>query len=167
VIDLSRTETCIDVPLRDPSAVALDRIVELPAVVVRVTGAHERALDWTLFAPIAVQGAAVLVQTGWDRNWGTERYSQDPPFLTPKAALYLRDQGARLVGIDSPGIDDDSSGSRPARALLLEAGIPIVEQLTRLELLSTDGFTFSAAPLLKVAGPGPFLVRAYARLATK
>jgi arylformamidase len=148
----------------DLSTGTLDRFVEIPGVVVRVAGANERALDWTLFAPLAVQGAAVLVHTSWDRHWGTERYAEPHPFLTEKAALHLRDHGARLVGIDSLDIDDPSGESRPARSVLLHAGIPIVQHLTRLELLPTDGFTFSAAPP-RGAGRVPLRVRAYATLA--
>jgi kynurenine formamidase len=166
IIDLSHAGTCIDIPVQsqgdsdDLSALALDEIVDIPAVVVRATGANARALEWTLFAAFAAQGAAVLVHTGWDRHWGTPHYLQDPPFLTQKAALYLRDRGARLVGIDAPNVDD-SGGSRPVHTVLLEAGIPVVQHLTGLEWLTADSFTFSAPPP-KIIGAGPFLVRAYA-----
>ncbi len=47
------------------------------------------------------------------------------------SALYLRDAGAALVGIDSHNIDDTSAGTRPVHSTLLRAGIPIVEHMTQ------------------------------------
>jgi kynurenine formamidase len=83
--------------------------------------------------------------------------------LTAEAASFLRDAGARLVGIDSLNIDDIADGRRPVHTTLLGAGIPIVEHLCRLDRLPTSGFRFSAVPV-KVKGMGTFPVRAYAAL---
>jgi kynurenine formamidase len=104
----------------------------------------------------------VLVNTGWDAHWRTDRYFEGHPFLTERAAEYLRDQGAALVGIDSLNIDDISGGTRPVHSVLLAAGIPIVEHMTNLGTLPASGFRFSAVPP-KIAGMGTFPVRAYAR----
>src|SRR5690606_18937092 len=146
----------------DLAALALERVSDLPGVVVRVTGARERSIDWHHFAPVACEGRAVLVHTGWDRHWGSEAYCERHPFLTAAAATWLRDHGARLVGIDSLNIDDTSGGTRPLHSILLAAGIPIVEHLTRLDALPAEGFRFHAAPP-KAAGMGTFPVRAHAR----
>ena len=64
-------------------------------------GIKTRPIDWTNFAAIDVGGKAVLVQTGWSEHWGSDQCFEGHPFLTEAAALYLRDQGATLVGIDS------------------------------------------------------------------
>lgn len=104
---------------------------------------------------------AVLVNTGWDRQWRTDQYFEGHPFLTEQAAVYLRDQGARVVGIDSLNIDDTSDGYRPVHSVLLGAGIPVVEHLTALDRVPVVGFTFTAAPP-KVKGMGTFPVRAFA-----
>ena len=69
--------------------------------------------------------------------------------------------GATLVGIDGQNIDSTADPARPAHTTLLAAGIPIVEHLTGLALLPSDGFRFTAAPPL-VKGMGTFPVRAYA-----
>jgi kynurenine formamidase len=69
------------------------------------------------------------------------------------------------VGIDSPNIDDTTGGARPVHSVLLAAGIPICEHLTRLAAVPVDGFHFSAVPV-KVKGMGTFPVRAYATVAT-
>jgi arylformamidase len=115
-------------------------------------------------ASYEVRGRAVLVHTGWDRYWGTERYGTDNPFLTAAAADWLVEQQAGLVGIDSVNIDDTGGPSRPVHTALLAAGIPIVEHLCGLDQLPPSGFRFSAAPP-PVVGIGTFPVRAYAVLA--
>ena len=48
---------------------------------------------------LAVRGKAVLVRTGWGAHGRTEAYFEGRPFLTADA-VWLRDQGAALVGID-------------------------------------------------------------------
>ncbi|MGE3872052.1 MAG: cyclase family protein [Parvibaculaceae bacterium] len=166
---VSNTGTYIDVPFHryadghDLCELALERVSDIPGVVLRVTGAQERAIDWHHFAPAACRGHAVLVNTGWDRHWRTDQYFEGHPFLTEKAAMYLRDQGALLVGIDSYNIDDTAGGTRPVHTVLLAAGIPIVEHMTGLGALPAEGFRFTAVPP-KMKGMGTFPVRAHARL---
>ena len=103
----------------------------------------------------------MLVHTGWDEHWGTDDYFSGHPHLTERAATYLRDQGARLVGIDSLNIDNTDGGTRPVHSVLLAAGIPIVEHLCNLAAVPADGFDFTAAPP-KVDHMGTFPVRAHA-----
>ena len=145
----------------DLAKLELERASCLPGTVVRVTGIGTRAIDWTHFAATDVRGRAVLVHTGWDAHWRTDRYFEGHPFLTEKAAQYLRDQGARLVGIDSLNIDDTSGGTRPVHSTLLATGIPIVEHLANLAALPLEGFQFFAVPP-KINGVGTFPVRAHA-----
>ena len=167
---VGNTGTYMDTPFHrfadghDLADLALERVVDCEAVLVRVTGAEGRAIDWTAFAVEDVRGKAVLVHTGWDRHWRTDTYFDGAhPHLTEQAAIWLRDQGALLVGIDSYNIDDTSGGTRPVHTVLLGAGIPIVEHMTALDRLPTHGFRFSAVPP-KVRGMGTFPVRAYATL---
>jgi arylformamidase len=105
----------------------------------------------------------VLVQTSWDAHWNTEHYFEGHPFLTEAAAIYLRDSGARLVGIDSMNIDDTRGGTRPVHSTLLAADILIVEHLCNLGSLPDEGVSFSAVPP-KFHRVGTFPVRAFARL---
>lgn len=163
----SNTGTYMDTPFHryedgaDLSCIPLEPISNVPGIVVRVTGMDDRAIDWTHFAASEVGGRAVLVHTGWDRNWRTDAYFEGHPFLTRAAAEYLRDQGAVLVGIDSFNIDDVSGGERPVHSTLLRAGIQIVEHMTGLGELPHEGFRFFAVPP-KVKGMGTFPVRAHA-----
>ena len=69
--------------------------------------------------------------------------------------------GVALVGIDSHNIDDTAGNARPVHTVLLGAGIPIVEHLTRLGDLPDAGFIFNAPPP-RIRGMGTFPVRAHA-----
>jgi len=163
---IANTGTYLDSPFHrlavgaDLAGLPLTKLADLDGIVVRVAGGT-RAVDKEALVPHDVKGKAVLVHTGWDRNWETDRYGTEAPFLTRGAAAWLVEQHAALVGIDSVNIDDTGDGTRPAHTLLLEAGIPIVEHLCGLEQLPPLGFRFHAAPPL-FAGVGTFPVRAYA-----
>src|SRR5207244_3035630 len=127
-----------------------------------VIGASERvgrALDSGVSRGRDVRGKAVLVHTGWDAHWRTERYGTGHPFLTRDAAELLVAAGAALVGIDSLNIDDASDGTRPAHTVLLAAGIAIVEHLCNLGALPDGGFHFYAVPP-RVRGTGSPAARA-------
>jgi kynurenine formamidase len=64
------------------------------------------------------------------------------------------------VGIDSVNIDDMADLTRPAHTLLLAAGIPICEHLTKLDQLTGQREFFHAAPVAWRGG-ATFPVRAY------
>jgi len=165
----ANTGTYIDSPFHrfengaDISELDLANMADLDSVLVRATGMQGRAVDRHAFAATDARGKAVLVHTGWAEHWGTEQYFDNHPFLTKAAAVYLQEQGAVLVGIDSLNIDDTDDGERPVHTTLLGAGILIVEHLRGLEQLPAAGFTFTAAPA-KVKGIGSFPVRAFAKL---
>ena len=164
---VANTGTYLDTPSHryegaaDLAAFPLSRLVDLDGVLVRTVGGGARAIERTTLLPYDVAGRAVLIHTGWDEHWGTERYGTENPYLTAGAVQWLVEQGAALVGIDSVNIDDMSGNTRPAHSGLLAAGIPVVEHLTRLDQLPPDGFRFHAAPP-RIQGMGTFPVRAYA-----
>ena len=167
---LANTGTYIDAPFhryldgKDIAEFPLEAVADLEGCVVRATEHDRRQLDESLFRGRDLRGKAVLVHTGWDRYWRTERYSTGHPFLTRAAADFVVAAGAALVGIDSLNIDDAADGTRPAHTLLLGAGIPIVEHLCRLGELPDGGFRFFAVPP-RVHGMGSFPVRAFALFA--
>lgn len=161
---VSNTGTYLDVPGHrhrgghDLSGLALERCAMLPAVVVDGAG----PIGPEEFAGVDVDGAAVLLRTGWDRHWRTDRYGDvEHPHLTGDGARVLVDGGAALVGIDSVNIDDTSTGERPAHTVLLAAGIPVVEHLTGLDRLPGAGALFTAVPPA-FRGLNTFPVRAFA-----
>jgi arylformamidase len=165
----ANTGTYVDSPFHryadgiDLAGLSLERLADVEAVVVDVTGNQERAIDSRQLLPYDIQDRAVLIHTGWDRHWGTDAYFDGHPYLTADAARLLVEAGVALVGIDSLNIDGTSTGERPVHTTLLAAEIPICEHLTNLGRLPAQGFRFSAVPV-KVRGMGSFPVRAYASL---
>jgi arylformamidase len=161
---VANTGTYLDSPFhryaegKDLAGLPLESLAGLNGVVVR-TG--EAEIGREVFEGLDLAGRAVLVQTGWDRHWRNDAYFEDHPFLTESAALYLKEQGARLVGIDSHNIDNTLDGRRPVHSILLGAEIPIVEHMTGLAGLPVTNFQFFAVPP-KVRAFGTFPVRAFA-----
>ncbi|KRF02013.1 cyclase [Frateuria sp. Soil773] len=166
---VANSGTAIDAPFHrypgqpDVSVLPLSAIADVAAVVVRLHGMRGRAIDRHALGAVDVAGRAVLLDTGWSAHWGTPAYAQGGPFLAGDAAAFLRDRGARLVGIDALNIDDTDDLRRPAHSILLAAGIPIVENLASLAALPAEGLRFSAVPM-RAQGMGSFPVRAWARL---
>ena len=166
---VANTGTYLDSPFHryadgsDLADLPLLSLAELPGIVVRRPWENELATEASHFEGLDVHGKAVLIQTGWDRHWRTERYGVDHPFLTGEAADWLVENGAALVGIDSNNIDDTRVRARPVHTKLLAHNIPICEHMTGLSSLPDEGFRFSAVPP-KVRGMGTFPVRAYAVL---
>jgi arylformamidase len=145
----------------DLAEIGLDRLADLPAVVVTITGTRRLGITSDALSQYDVRGCAVLLHTGDDSRFGTPAYVSDAAFLSRDGASWLVGQGAVLVGIDAANIDDMADGTRPAHTILLDAGIPIVEHLTGLGGLPGTGSTFTAVPP-RVRGLGTFPVRAFA-----
>ncbi len=164
---VANTGTYLDSPFHrfeegeDLSELALEALADLDGVLIEPDTRGKRAIDHGSLVGPDVTGRAVLIRTGWDVHWETDRYFEGHPFLTRDAAEYLADAGAALVGIDSYNIDDTDDGERPVHTTLLGRGIPIVEHMSGLEQLRGRRFRFSAVPV-KVEGLGSFPVRAFA-----
>src|SRR5512143_785060 len=146
---VANTGTYVDCPFhryadgKDLSEVPLDRFTDLTGILFRADHRRGLAIDASRFKGHDVRNRAVLVHTGWDEYWNTDRYFENHPFLTEDAAVYLRDQGAKLVGIDAVNIDDTRVGSRPVHSALLRAEILIAEHLCNLASVPEDGLTFA------------------------
>jgi len=169
-IDLvANTGTYVDTPAhRFPngwglSQLALERVADLEGILVDCRARPGKAIGPDAFAGLSLAGRAVLVATGWDAHWGTPAYLADNPHLTEDACRALVAEGAGLVGIDSLNVDSIADPRRPAHSALLAAGIPVVEHLTGLDGLPTDGWRFFAVPP-RIRGMATFPVRAFAIL---
>jgi len=166
---VANTGTYVDSPYHrfaegaDLAQVGLDRLAELPAVVVSVIGSGRLDVTPEVLSGHDVRAGAVLLYTGDDSRFGTPSYVRDAAFLSRDGAEWLVEHGAVLVGIDAANIDDMGDPTRPAHTILLEAGIPVVEHLTGLGQLPPTGSMFSAVPP-RVRGFGTFPVRAFASL---
>ncbi|MEO0473905.1 MAG: cyclase family protein [Bacteroidota bacterium] len=168
---VSNTGTYIDCPFhryedgKDLAETELAAFADLPGILIDAAFEDHLAIDASFFEGKAVRGKAVLVHTGWSRLWQTDAYFGAHPYLTKDAAEYLRDQGAKLVGIDAYNIDNTKGKARPVHSILLGEEILIVEHLTNLAALRGKSFSFSAIPP-KIEGMGTFPVRAFAKILT-
>ncbi|MFJ4268615.1 cyclase family protein [Paenarthrobacter nicotinovorans] len=149
----------------DVAGLPLDRLVDVPAIVVRAPKDRREFLPAD-FIGLPLEGHAVLLATGWDRHWGSPAYATASPYLGPEAAHYLVQHNIALVGIDAilvDDIDDASPPLREAHVSLLGAGIPIIENMVGLTSLPPSGARLTAVPPA-VKGVGSFPVRAFASL---
>jgi len=164
---VGNTGTYIDAPFhrfeegKDLSELSLDKLVHVEALLIDARDFGKKGIDKSIFEGKKLKNKAVLIQTDWSKHWRTDQYFEDHPFLTADAALFLKDSGVTLVGIDSHNIDDTKNGKRPTHTILLGADIPIVEHMANLEAIGTNEFHFTALPP-KIKGFGTFPVRAVA-----
>ncbi len=161
----SNTGTYLDSPFhryedgKDLSELPLEWLANLEGIKF-ILPQGEASVGASLFGNVDLKGKAVLIETGWSKHWNTEQYYEGHPFLTEDTALFLKEQGVILVGIDSYNIDDVRGGTRPVHSTLLGADILIVEHMCNLESVPMDQFKFYAVPV-KVKGFGTFPIRAF------
>ena len=168
---IGNTGTYLDAPYHrypngaDLAGLDLERLCDLPGVTVDVEvecSNGELAIGADA-VPADIHGCAVLFRTGWDSKWNSAEYLQANPYLTGEAAERLLKLGVVLVGIDSWNVDDVRDMSRPVHSKLLKAGIPVVENLCRLDRLPARDFRFNAAVIPLKRGTA-MTVRAFAVL---
>jgi len=91
---VANTGTYIDAPFHrysegtDLSGFEVSAIAHLDGFVLHADP-QKRLIDQDLFRNHDLSGKAVLVHTGWDRHWNSEKYFEGHPFLTREAAEYL------------------------------------------------------------------------------
>jgi kynurenine formamidase len=160
------TGTYVDAPVHrfrggdDLAALPLERVANVPAVVIDATGRADRGIGPEVVRGLDIAGRAVLFHTGWSRHWRTAQYFEPHPFLTRSCCEALIAASALFVGIDSLNIDDTADGSRPAHTLLLGAGIPVCEHMANLAAVPRSGGHLHAVPIAWRGGTS-FPVRAY------
>ena len=121
-----------------------------PALVLDFTGLNRPVIEASdlegLFEPIS-RAEFVLLRTGWDRWWGTEKYFGRFPVLSVEAATRLAGFNLKGLGVDAISVDPVDSKDAPVHKALLSRGILIYENLTNLGCLPAGLFTLVAAPL--------------------
>ena len=113
-------------------------------------------------------GAIVLLRTGHGAHWSNaERYLGTAergaaavkklhfPGLDPDAARWLvAERRIHAIGLDTPSIDAGPSSDFLAHRILLDANIPVFENVAGLEQLPATGFSVIALPMKIGAGSG-------------
>lgn len=117
--------------------------------VVDLTDLDSPFIDQPRLAPLSDIDALdfVLLHTGWDKHWNTERYYTDFPTLTETACRFLGGLELKGIGLDTPSPDPVKSTDLRAHKALLDHGLVIVENLTNLHELPTHDFVFACLPL--------------------
>ena len=118
-------------------------------------------------------GDIVLIQTGTDKYWGTEKYLPMQCGLSRAGTAWLLDQGIRCIGIDAWGMDRPVASMAEAHKRGEKDALwpshfygrvkPYlqIEKLANLDRLPAYGFTVSALPV-KVADASAGWCRAVA-----
>lgn len=96
----------------------------------------------------ANQAEFILFNTGWSKRWGSSSYFGEYPYITEEVAEYLIHSKKKGVGLDVIGLDPISDENLTMhRKLFAETDIVVIENLTCLEEVGNDLFTFCVLPL--------------------
>ena len=97
---------------------------------------------------MADEAEFLLFHTGWDENWGKEKYFGAYPVVSMEICQYALDSGKKGLGFDTIGIDPISDAVLTRHKMLLsQKDIVIIENLTQLDKVGGGLFTFAALPL--------------------
>lgn len=99
------------------------------------------------FSPLLEQTEYLLLKTGWSRYWGSDRYFEPYPVLSPEAAKWLTNFPLKGIGLDAISIDRISSTDFAIHRILLASEILIIENLTNLDAIDRERFDFFCLPL--------------------
>ena len=99
--------------------------------------------DFQVFEEHLVEGARIIYQTNWYKNFGAENFFSEFPSMTLEAAEYLASRKLRMIGMDTPTPGYDFYNIHHT---LLGVEMVIVETLNNLDALP-DTFTFIGFPL--------------------
>ncbi len=135
------------------------RVIRLP----KQAGDQITLADLQQHEAVLQPGARILLDTGWQREFGNERFFTEFPSMTQEAARYLASRKLRLIGMDMP---TPSKDYYEVHHILLakEVEMVIVESLANLDALPDDReFTFIGFPL-NFAGRDGSPIRAVAQV---
>lgn len=100
------------------------------------------------------RGEIALVRTGWERMWGDDDAfggaEARPPGISLAVAEELGARGLLAIGTDTPTLETATTQMAVHRALLVKAGVYIIESLRLDELAAADPdeVTFVGLPLV-------------------
>jgi len=119
-----------------------------PASVLRIPkkrGESIDTVDLQIYEERITPGARILLDTGWQSEFGSPAFFEGFPSLTQEAARYLASRKIRLLGMDMPSLGVDYYELH--RILLApDVEIVVVESLANLDRIP-DEITYSGFPL--------------------
>ncbi len=99
-------------------------------------------------------GAACVVWTGADGDWGKEGFAMNRPYVPVETAQWLVDRAIPLFCTDLIGMDDPVEWWWPTHAVWNTQGVCMVQQLRNLDQLVGKDFLFVCLPLAMKDGTG-------------
>lgn len=104
----------------------------------------------------------LLINTGWNKHWNTEKYYYDYPVLSADAATWLSKYNLKGFGIDTISVDQPDTIDFPIHKTLFAEEIIVIENLVNLESIGNNSFRFSCFPLsIQEADGSPVRAIAY------
>jgi arylformamidase len=100
-------------------------------------------------------GEAVILYTGWTGLGGNAGLSASHPYLSQNGAEFLEFKRPSIVGTDAPSLDPQNRKELPAHAILMKAGILVLESLCNLSGIEQARFRLVAFPLKLKASASP------------
>lgn len=114
-----------------------------------------------------IQNAAtiefILLFTGWDEYWGSDRYHLEFPVLEHAAADYIASLPIKGVGIDAVSFDPHNDKELFNHHALMYNEIILIENLCNLKAVPENDFILSCMPL-NIIGLDGCPVRAFGLL---
>ena len=125
-----------------------------PAIVVPCQNIKEISLAYlkTFESKIAAVDFVIFF-TGWQYKWNSDAYFDNCPTPTQEAARWLAQFPLKGIGIDAFSVDPVVSAHKvtpenlPNHYILLEKDMILIENLTNLDKLPDDVFTFQCLPI--------------------
>ena len=108
------------------------------------------------------EGAVVLCNLGYADRYNTPEYAESP-YFSEEAIHFLAQSGMKMMGVDAGGVEIPASEHHVNHTELFVHNIPLIENVTNLNVLPKSGFTVSAFPY-PIAHVESFPVRVIAYL---
>lgn len=110
-------------------------------------------------APRIEEGDALIVDTGWHRQWNAPGFVEHCPKMVPSALSWIIDQPIALLGVDVPAIeaawsDEDDSAKGGLLAQLFARGALLLAPVVNLDKVGADHGRLIALPLPVVGTSG-------------
>ncbi|RAP29185.1 Kynurenine formamidase, bacterial [Brevibacillus laterosporus] len=117
------------------------------AVLVDARHIRERELPKELLKEAQIkEGDIVLIFTGLSKQWNSEEYIHQAPYLSKELADELVRLKIKAIGLDFISPDEVETTTSPIHHILLGNEIYLIENLTNLDHIGQERFFFQ--PLL-------------------